>query len=103
MSLRKQKLATQKLEKEASNTYIIKVLWQCNRNLGFNSQANILSKPGKSSKSQPNDDDSRANTLFRSGKSSKSQPDDNVNQLYLLSQVFSCVSPSLSEQKLLCI
>lgn len=48
LSLKRQKLATQKLEKEASNTYSIKALWQHNRNLGFNSQANTLSRPGKS-------------------------------------------------------
>ncbi len=99
-SLRRQKL-TQKLEKEASNTYSIKALWQRNRGLGFNSQANTPSRPGKSSKSQPSDDDSRANIPSRPGESSKSQLGDDVNQLYPLSQVLSGVSPSLSEQKLL--
>ena len=100
-SLRRQKLATQKLEKEASNTYSIKALWQRNRDLGFNSQANTPSRPGESLQSQPSDDDSRANTPSRPGKSSKSQPGDDVNQLYPLSRVPSGVSPSLSEQELL--
>ena len=39
-SARRQKLAAEKLEKEASKTYIIKALWQRNRDLGLNSKAN---------------------------------------------------------------
>ena len=39
-SARRQKLAAEKLEKEASKTYNIKALWQRNRDLGLNSKAN---------------------------------------------------------------
>lgn len=96
-SLRRKKLATQKLEKEASNTYSIKALWQRYHDLGFNSQANTPSRSGKSWESQPINDDSQANTPFRPGASSKSQLSDDVNRLYPLSQVPSGVSPSFSE------
>lgn len=48
LSLRKQKLATQKWEKKVSNTYSIKSLWQCNGDLGFNFQSYTLSRLGKS-------------------------------------------------------
>lgn len=84
-TLRRKKLATQNLEKEASNTYIIKALWQFNHDLGFNSQANSPSRLGESSESQPINGNSQANTPFRPGASSESQPSDNVNQLYPLS------------------
>ena len=97
MLLRRQKLTTQKLEKEASNMYNIKALWQRNRNFSFNFQANTLSRPGKSSQSQPSNNDSRANTPSRPGKSSKLLSSDDVNQLYPLFQVPSSVSPSLFE------